>query len=261
MKKLIQNILASLDITVHRKSALLRYFDDRILRSDYKNDIDFVLEFGSLMQKDQLVDLISKSKAQLRQDIFALYSLDFHENGYFVEFGATDGVTLSNTWLLEKEFGYTGVLAEPSHNQRKFIRRSRNANIEEKCVWSVSGDILQFQECGDLSTISEFSNKDLHANDRSVAGTTYDVETISLTDMLDKYKAPSLIDYLSIDTEGSEYKILAAHDFSRYMFKVITCEHNYTPARHKIHELLISKGYTRKFENVSKFDDWYILKT
>ena len=77
--------------------------------------------------------------------------------------------------------------------------------------------------------------------------------------MLDKYSAPHLIDYLSIDTEGSEYKILAAHDFSSYIFKVITCEHNHTPSRQKIHELLTGKGYTRKFEDVSKFDDWYIL--
>ncbi|GIT91759.1 hypothetical protein JANAI62_22160 [Jannaschia pagri] len=37
----------------------------------------------------------------------------FKRGGYFVEFGATDGVTLSNTWLLEMSFGWSGILADP----------------------------------------------------------------------------------------------------------------------------------------------------
>ena len=86
------------------------------------------------------------------------------------------------------------------------------------------------------------------------------VDTISLTDMLEKHKAPYLIDYLSIDTEGSEFDILASHDFSKYTFKVITVEHNYQPQRDLIHELLTKHGYVRKFEDISLQDDWYVLK-
>ena len=48
-------------------------------------------------------------------------------------------------------------------------------------------------------------------------------------------------------------------DFDRYRFKVITCEHNHTPQREKIFDLLTSKGYVRKLEDVSKWDDWYVL--
>jgi hypothetical protein len=87
---------------------------------------------------------------------------------------------------------------------------------------------------------------------------TYNVETISLLDMLDKYNAPSIIDYMSIDTEGSEYEILKAFDFNRYKFKVISCEHNFTSARDSIHRLLESKGYERKYEHLSQWDDWYV---
>ena len=53
-------------------------------------------------------------------------------------------------------------------------------------------------------------------------------------------------------------EILAAFDFDKYSFSVITCEHNYTSAREKIFELLTSKGYTRKFEELSLWDDWYV---
>ena len=76
--------------------------------------------------------------------------------------------------------------------------------------------------------------------------------------MLERHGAPRNMEYLSIDTEGSEYDILSQLDFDRYMFGVITCEHNFLPAREQIHRLLTSHGYVRKLEDISKFDDWYV---
>jgi len=76
--------------------------------------------------------------------------------------------------------------------------------------------------------------------------------------LLDKYKAPGTIDFLSIDTEGSEYEILRNFEFNKYQFRVITCEHNYGPGREEIFALLTGHGYVRKFEELSTFDDWYV---
>jgi hypothetical protein len=76
--------------------------------------------------------------------------------------------------------------------------------------------------------------------------------------MLGKYNAPKTIEYLSIDTEGSEYEILSGFNFSKYDFRVITCEHNFSPQREKISSLLTEKGYLRLFERISDFDDWYV---
>ena len=116
-----------------------------------------------------------------------------------------------------------------------------------------------FNELSELSTIISFSDCDSHAQIRK-QGKRYQVKTISLEDLLDKYGAPSVIDYLSIDTEGSEFEILSTFNFEKYKFRIITCEHNYTENREKIHSLLHEKGYVIKFTEVSKFDDWFVLK-
>ena len=150
---------------------------------------------------------------------------------------------------MEKEFGYIGILAEPNPNQRKNIQKKRNAIIVEECVWAQSGASVNLTDDGDLSTVDLIKDNKF----------SFTVKTISLTDMLEKHNAPSLIDYLSIDTEGSEFDILSSHDFSKYNFSVITVEHNYTEKREKIFKLLSKNGYLRKYEELSMQDDWYIL--
>ncbi len=204
-------------------------------------------------------DLLEASKSQLRQDLFVLSELEFKKNGYFVEFGATNGIDLSNSFLLEKEFGWNGILAEPARIWHSDLKKNRTVSIENKCVWRKSGEILWFNEAevGELSTIDDFSNCDVHSESRK-SGKRYNVETISLIDLLKQFGAPQTIDYLSIDTEGSEYEILQDFDFKLYKFNVITCEHNNTLNRDKIYDLLVLNGYERKFEHLSKFDDWYV---
>ena len=67
----------------------------------------------------------------------------------------------------------------------------------------------------------EFADLDEHASARS-DGKIYEVTTLTLLELLQKYDAPKVIDYLSIDTEGSEFDILEAFDFDAYQFRVIT---------------------------------------
>jgi FkbM family methyltransferase len=201
------------------------------------------------------------SKSQLGQDMFVLCELGFKTGGYFVEFGATNGVDKSNTYLLEKEFGWQGIVCEPARCWHKDLANNRNCNIATNCVWRESDLILTFNEVeyGELSTIESYSLSDNHRDLRK-KGKTYNVDTISLEDMLVKYNAPREIDYLSIDTEGSEYEILSNFDFRKYKIRAITCEHNYSAQRDKIHSLLTENGYTRKYEEISEFDDWYLLQ-
>jgi hypothetical protein len=85
----------------------------------------------------------------------------------------------------------------------------------------------------------------------------YDVETVTLMDLLSDHQAPRFIDFLSIDTEGSEYEILKEFDFSKYSFGVICVEHNFTENRERISNLLTRNGYSQVFGEYSEWDDWY----
>ncbi len=186
----------------------------------------------------------------------------YKSGGFFVEFGATNGIDFSNTHLLETEFNWKGILAEPARVWAKQLLENRpRANIETLCVWKDSNSSLIFNETdySELSTINVFSSTDMHAYSR-LKGVHYELQTISLNDLLEKYSAPQDIDYLSIDTEGSEYEILNAFDFNEYNIKIITVEHNYTPQRELIYNLLNGYGYERKYTSISDYDDWYIKK-
>ncbi|MEJ6401813.1 FkbM family methyltransferase [Yoonia sp. 2307UL14-13] len=213
---------------------------------------------------DLLFDTIAekqgvRSYAQYRQDIFALIITRFKTGGYFVDFGATDGIGSSNSYVLEKDYGWTGILAEPARVWHDDLRKNRSAHIETDCVWSETGKTLKFSETKDpyLSTLASFRQSDEHRRARAKP-ITYDVTTISLMDLLRKYDAPRQIDYLSIDTEGSEFDILRHFDFDAYDISVITCEHNYTKSREDIRQLLESSGYRRAFHAISRYDDWYV---
>lgn len=93
---------------------------------------------------------------------------------------------------------------------------------------------------------------------RKLRGQGYRVETVSLNDLLAQHGAPSHVDYLSVDTEGSELDILQAVDFDRWSFGVLTVEHGHLPQRAGIQALLTSKGYRQVLPELSGFDDWYL---
>ncbi|MGR6466209.1 hypothetical protein [Rhizobium sp. PAMB 3182] len=111
-------------------------------------------------------------KSQLGQDIFALMVNNGKRGGFFVEFGATNGIRLSNTYLLEKRFGWTGILAEPANIWHAELQSNRAAAIEFDCVWTKSGETLDFEiieQGAGLSTISRFSGSDKHVEARKTA--------------------------------------------------------------------------------------------
>ncbi len=238
--------------TLQRLLAAERYADRARVLEDLARELD----------RDGLyffASRLGRSHAQILQDLFVLYETREMRNGYFVEFGATNGVDLSNTYLLEKEYGWTGILAEPARFWHEQLRGNRASIIDHRCVWRRSGERIEFRQSWtpELSGILQSNRADYRSAQRYLGG-SYTVETVSLNDLLQQHNAPARIDYLSVDTEGSELEILASFDFERYDIGVLTVEHNNTPERDGLYRLLTSKGYVRKLQTCSRFDDWYV---
>lgn len=203
--------------------------------------------------------MVPLSRSQNFQDVWVLHETGFERGGYFVEVGAYDGIVHSNTYLLERAFGWSGLLAEPNPTQHACIRSNRKAELVTKCVTESSGKTMQFwaTEVASLSSLAGHALNDSNAEERARRHTSIDVESISLNDLLQEAGAPADIGYISIDTEGNEPDILAAFDFDKWRPRCLTIEHNYVNQA-VVDSIVLKQGYQRRFPEVSQWDAWYV---
>lgn len=177
-----------------------------------------------------------------------------YENGYYVDVGAFDGRSSSNTYHLEKSLGWGGVLIEPVMHQyfrSKQIRSSQNKFFNAACVSKdYKEDKVELLYSASMSTIVTRGdeNKALAWTEEgakylsraeSVERTWSQART--LDSILVESKSPRTIDLLSIDVEGNEKAVLEGIDFSLWNFKYIVIE---TKKESEAYFILISKGYT-----------------
>uniref|UniRef100_A0A6C0HGE3 Methyltransferase FkbM domain-containing protein n=1 Tax=viral metagenome TaxID=1070528 RepID=A0A6C0HGE3_9ZZZZ len=195
------------------------------------------------------------SYSQLGQDLDVLKLYSNKSSGTFIEIGASDGKMLSNTYLLE-QIGWKGICVEPIPEKFELLQKNRKSINVNKAVYKVSGQDITFTVAIESLLSGITSEIDKYHTVKNT-GTTISVKTITLNDLIKESGLPNFIEYLSIDTEGSEYEILKALDFSKYTFGTIHVEHNFVmPKREQIRSLLTSNGY--KFLQQNRHDDYYI---
>lgn len=207
---------------------------------------------------DQVVkELFSNSHAQLLQDVVCLLAHNRKRNGYFVEIGVGNGIDLSNTLMLERDFNWAGILAEPNRSFHEKILHARTAILDSRAVYESTGAILDLEEVANLGELSGLS---LHRTARGRQEiSVYTVETITLDDLLEENQAPSEIDYVSIDTEGSEVQILKSLSLKKRHVGFFTIEHNYDARRlEALRAILLPAGYREVLKEISMFDAWFM---
>jgi FkbM family methyltransferase len=252
LKTLLSNLLAKL--LFNAKFLNLFQNSELLMKIDKFESVTRLILASHESLQNPLIGVAFYSKSQFSQDLFALSSTGFKRNGYFVEFGATDGVEMSNTYLLEKHYSWTGILAEPARIWHSSLSSNRKVSIETCAVDDLSGKLVEFAE--DKSAMLSGLIQSSYAGKNNSA--VYQVSTISLNDLLAKYSAPKHIDYMSIDTEGSELQILENFSFSQHSFSVITVEHNNREDRFRIKNILERNGYFCVHENLCKIEYWFV---
>lgn len=255
----VHELIMNLENEISTANSTLPFFGD--LSSNISNYTKSLLGFySSILLNHEL------SSSQLFQDLFVLFILDEKRNGTFLEFGATNGIELSNSFMLEKYFGWNGVLAEPSPQWHSELYKNRpSSTILTECIFSETGKQMDFfvSDNGELSTLEEFKKSDANSmpgntQARNKSGYTCLVDTISLNDVILKYFKGAQIDYLSVDTEGSELLILENFSFEKYAPKIVTVEHNFSDSQNELDDLLTKNNYRRYFKDFTQFDAWYV---
>ncbi len=244
-------------INVDDKLLLQQALDQNVLDEE---NIDLLSKFIKSFEGKENI------QSQLFQDVCASFIIGNKFEKTFLEFGATDGFEMSNTYMLENELSWKGALSEPSPQWHKSLKENRkNSKIITKCIWKNSGEKLDFfmSETGMYSTLNDFIDYDIKTmsgnNDlRKKNGKLIIVDTISLNDVVKEYFNNICPSYISIDTEGSEYEILKTFNLNYYRPKLFTIEHNYTENETKIDDFLITHNYVRIFRKLTSFDAWYV---
>jgi len=206
----------------------------------------------------EFMELEQPTYSQLKQDLFVLYHYE-NTPGFFVEFGGLDGIDTSNTYILEKQHGWTGIIAEPLPRFKDDLLKNRDCTVDTRCVYSRSNALVTLGEVENMpavSTLLEVKDYESMWKEKRQNPFEHDVLSVSLDDLLEQHNAPERVDYLSIDTEGSEFLILEAYSFKRN-FNLMTVEYANQAERTKINKLLTSRSYVQVHQKVSNWEDWY----
>ncbi len=205
-----------------------------------------------------------ESYSQLGQDVFVLRVLGFPHGGYFLDSGASNGIDASNTYLLEQRFGWRGICVEPNETFFAALVKRRRAHCVNCCLYDRE-DTVAFVEAGTLGGVLA----DYHPRLLAQARRAYDLPagpdgvppTVgrparTIASLLEAFGAPPVIDYWSLDTEGSELRLLRSFPFDTHRVRVITVEHNRYPVRAEIRRFLTAHGYVLAYD--FGIDDAYV---
>ena len=199
------------------------------------------------------------SPSQSGQDAWAL--LRRGRDGFFLDVGCGNTKALSNTWLLEKHFGWRGIAIDPFPSGDWAAERPATALIEAAVTASAAeqGGSERFIAPGHVlgGLVSAVDLDRVRAEVPPEQHGVVSVPTRTMRSILRACQAPARIDFLSLDTEGSEVEILESFPFESYTPLTIAVEHNWhEKKRDALLATLGRIGYVR--ECTLFHDDLYV---
>jgi len=188
--------------------------------------------------------------SQFGQDIWVAEAVfPGRTDGFFLDVGSGDGFEGSNSWALEKR-GWRGICVDPVPENMT----GRTCQLVMKPVDAVGGQKVKFVHAGEIGGIADYLGRYKTIAERS--GTT-EMTTTTLGDILREARAPSVVDFMSLDIEGAELEALRGFPFDQHSLGALAVEHNFEePKRTEIEQLMTSKGYVRARSWMQ--DDFYL---
>lgn len=203
-----------------------------------------------------------RSYSEKWQDIWVIkHVYNYKREGFFLDLAASDGIQGSNTYLLERKYGWKGICIEANGGFYKLLKKNRSCICDNSCIDDKSGRV-KFIERGYLGGIvdNNVDNKPWLVEEMIKNGEHKVVwkNTITLAGLLEKYNVPATIDYFSLDVEGAEERILKNFPFNKYKFLSMTIER----PTDGLKDILVKNGYIQinKADKFTGTDSFYVHK-
>lgn len=129
-------------------------------------------------------------QGQANQDMLAYLFFRGKKDGFFIDIGANDGKTFSNTFIFEN-LGWKGICVEPLPDVYKILKQNRRCDCYNVAIAENSGESIEFIKAvgpdmlsGLASTMTEIHKKRI-LNDKGKIEKIY-VNTLSFNDLMSK---------------------------------------------------------------------------
>ena len=192
-------------------SIRLRDFFSKLVKYDYKTLIFWKLkQFASYINKHTFRFPIGFYSQQGEDKIIyeTYYKNNRKKNGVFIEIGAMDGLTISNTKFFEDVLGWKGILIEPVPRMYKRLTKNRPNCYTFNCAVSSKDKAIfigNYGTAGIFETMAESFKDQWHAGVKK--DDCYKVECRPMSDIITETGLHT-IDLFSLDVEGGELEVL-----------------------------------------------------
>ena len=177
------------------------------------------------------------STSQSRQDVYVVYAMNGMQGGTYIDIGANDGVTFSNSYMLEKQLGWSGLLVEPLKwlMPKLYEHRRANNNILNACVYNRTylAEFIEVPQSLNHIEIKGFG-EDMYSGVQDTWAHVNKswIPPNSVVNPVPCFHAQTILDafnithvnYLSVDAEGADEAILRSIDWSRFSADIISFE-------------------------------------
>jgi len=145
---------------------------------------------------------------------------------FFIEAGSCDGIFQSNTYFLETELNWSGILVEPNPDYFKECILNRPKSKVYNCALVSSdylSDTIDLYSIACKGAMGTVGDRGIWANETETPVIHKNIPTRTLTSILDELNPPE-INFMSLDVEGYEVNVLSGLDFNKYRPEIILVE-------------------------------------
>ena len=177
----------------------------------------------------------------------------FKTGGYFVDLAANDAVIFSNSYTLEQQYGWRGICVEPNPEYHVRLMQLRSCEVIAAAVSSNEGQaFFQFGHERSLGSRFAYTHGVFGRLTKNSSSAT-PVWTMPFSRLLREHQTPRTIDFMSLDCEGNEARVMETFPWETHTISILSTEH----PKKALTDQLLAHGY-KSICNVGNTDTIFV---